>query len=105
MSLSFEISELAQADLERIWNYTAINWSSVQADKYYKELIAQIETICKNPEIGRSIAYIKNQHQKVNFFSHMIIYKVVNKVIFIDRILHKRMDIESNLGENNPTLK
>jgi len=35
----------------------------------------------------------------------MIIYKVVNKVIFIDRILHKQMDIESNLGENNPTLK
>ncbi len=29
----------------------------------------------------------------------MLIYQVVNDVVLIDRILHKRMDIESKLGD------
>jgi len=59
MRLKFEISELALSDLESIWNNTAINWSSKQANKYYDEIIAQIDIICDNPRIGRSIAHVK----------------------------------------------
>ena len=98
MSLKFELSELAQSDLEKIWNYTAMNWSSKQANKYYNEIFAKIEKVCENPLTGRSIEYIKKNHRKINVVSHMIIFKVVNDVVFIDRILHKRMDIESKLG-------
>ena len=103
MRLQFEISELALSDLESIWNNTAINWSSKQANKYYDEIIAQIDIICDNPRIGRSIAHIKKEHRRLTINSHIIIYKVVADVIFIDRILHKRMDVETKLGKNKST--
>jgi toxin ParE1/3/4 len=101
--LSFRISELALEDLESIWSYTAVNWSSNQADRYYEEIISQINTICDNPQIGMSIAHIKDSHRKVGVNSHMIIYKVVNDVVFVDRILHMRMDIDGRLGDGGST--
>lgn len=94
MSLTFEISELVHADLVSIWNYTAMNWSTAQADKYFNEIITQIQTICVNPQIGKSIRHIKKHHRKINVVSHMIIYKVLEERILIDRISHQRMEIE-----------
>ncbi len=67
MSLKFELSELAHADLESIWNYTVLNWSPNQANKYYKEIFTQIEKICENPMIGRSIKLIKNNIERLMF--------------------------------------
>ena len=93
MSLKYKLSKLALRDLDGIWEYTFETWSKAQANKYYKEIIKGIDVICKNPEIGKSIDELKSNHRikKVKF--HLIVYKVKNNIIFIDRILHERMDI------------
>lgn len=95
MKLRYKISKLATSDLEDIWLYTLSTWSRSQADKYYHSMIKSIELICTHPQIGKSLDEIKKGHRYFHSGQHMIIYKVNNDMIFIDRILHQSMDIES----------
>jgi len=95
--LNFQLSRLAEKDLENIWTYTFENWSIKQADKYIKEIIKKIETICSNPEIGRSLAKIKPNHRLIKVNSHLLIYKVEKGILKVDRILHKSMDLDNQL--------
>ena len=99
MKLNYKLSELAKIDLEEIWMHTASQWSVNQANSYYRLIINEIERICHNPEIGRSIGDIKKQHRVQTVKSHLIIYKTDRENLYVDRILHQRMDIASRLHE------
>ena len=99
MILSYEISKLAQQDLEDIWRYTLENWSLTQADKYYKLIIKEFDRICKDPEIGFPIDYVKLGHRTLPIKSHIIVSKIQASKIWIDRILHKNMDLETRLSD------
>jgi toxin ParE1/3/4 len=95
--MNYELSRLAQSDLEEIWNYTARNWSVNQANKYYETILQEIDRICQNPDNGRSIHTIKETHRIHHVKSHIIVYKLEKNSVWFDRILHKRMDIETRL--------
>jgi toxin ParE1/3/4 len=97
MKFNFEISKLALEDLNDIWEYSAEQWSKQQANNYYNEIIKVIRDICNNSEIGKPIDYIKKGHRTISVKSHMIVYKINENIIYIDRILHQRMDIEKHL--------
>lgn len=97
--MRYEISELAVNDLEKIWFYTADHWSTDQADFYYKEIIRAIQEICTYPEIGKPIEYVKRHHRRFPIRSHVIFYKIGKNTIYIDRILHERMDVDSHLSD------
>jgi len=99
MKLTFEISELTLKDLDNIWEYTAELWSAEQANKYYNEIFSVIGKICENPDIGKPIDDVKKGHQRTNMKAHMIIYKVKETTVYIDRILHQKMDVEKHLDE------
>ena len=98
MKFNFEISKLALQDLNDIWEYSAEQWSKQQANNYYNEIIEVIQEICNNSEIGKTIDYIKKGHRTINVKSHMIVYKINENIIYIDRILHQKMDIEKHLN-------
>lgn len=98
MNLTYEISNLAQRDLEDIWLYTFENWSLSQADKYYKSIIKEIDKICRDPEIGFPIDYVKLGHRTIPIKSHIIVYKIQSNKIWIDRIFYKNMDLEARLS-------
>ena len=97
MNLNYELSKVAEKDLEEIWIYTFETWSNKQADKYINEIIQKIQLICKNPEIGRQLINIKADHRMLKINSHLIIYKVEANKIKIDRVLHQRMEIKNNI--------
>ena len=99
MKLNYKLSQIALKDIEGIWNYTAEQWSKQQANKYYRQIFSVIDEVCQNPEKGRSIDHIKEGFRRVNIKSHMIIYKNDERILFVDRILHQRMDIERQLKE------
>ena len=44
----FQFTNKAIDDLTDIWNYTLVNWSENQADKYYKEIINKCKKKKKN---------------------------------------------------------
>ncbi len=99
MKLTYELSKLAISDLESIWHYTVEKWSIDQANKYYKLIFSAIDSICTDPQSGKSITEIKVHHRSKLVKSHMIIYKVEESIVLIDRILHQKMDIEYQLVE------
>ncbi len=99
MKYSYELSELAKLDLEDIWIYTVKRWSLNQANEYYELIIDEILEICKNPQLGKSIELIKKLHRLRKIKSHLIIYKIDNKTVYVNRILHKKMEINSRLNE------
>lgn len=99
MKLKYRLSTLALEDIDSIWEYTVEKWSIKQAEKYYQLIIAAIHSICKHPKIGRAIPEVNNKHRTLIVGSHMIIYKIENDLILIDRILHQRMDIDNELLE------
>jgi len=95
--MSFELSKLALKDINDIWLFTVEQWSVNQANIYYKQLFKSIDSICENPEIGKSIAEVKMDHRMLVVKTHLIIYKVQKHHIYIDRILHQSMDIDAEM--------
>lgn len=94
----YRISESAVKDLEEIWEYTFLNWSKEQADRYHSLIINEIEFISGNTTSGKSMAHIKEGYLVVYVKSHMIFFRRNKGIIEVIRILHQKMDIESNLG-------
>lgn len=98
-SLPYVISKEAIADVDEIWRYTVENWSVEQANRYYDLIFDEIGYICKKPDSGKSIEDIRKGYRVSKVKSHLIFYKIVNDSVEIIRILHQRMDIESQLSD------
>ncbi len=97
MKLDYQLSRLANQDLENIWKYSFENWSKKQADRYVKQIISQIKKVCSNPEVGKQISRIKPHHRIIKINSHLIVYKVEDEILKVDRIVHLRMDIQNRI--------
>lgn len=97
--MKYKISQEANQDIEDIWLYTYENWSPEQADRYFNQIIDEIEYLAEYPESGKDCDQIRKGYFRSRIKSHFIFYKINRKkeVIEIIRILHERMDIESRL--------
>lgn len=87
-------------DLNDIWNYTLINWSEKQADKYYGQIKLDCVKIGDNPVIGKRYFEVKLNLLGLNSGNHIIFYMVtsVNKIEII-RILHEKMDLKNKFRD------
>lgn len=80
------------------------NWSVEQADRYYNQIISEIEFIANNFSSGRSIKHIKEGYRVSRVKSHLIFYKKgSDDIVEIVRVLHQRMDVEKRLSVINPS--
>jgi len=96
----YRISETAIEDLEGIWEYTFFNWSKEQADRYHNLIMNEIEFISQNSsfgKFGKPMNHIKEGYLVSYVKSHMIFFKRNEGIVEIIRILHQKMDVESNL--------
>ena len=93
----YRISEAAINDLDGIWEYTFLKWSKDQADRYHNLIINEIEFIAENIPSGKPMYNIKDGYLVSYVKSHMIFFKRKEEIVEIIRILHQKMDIESNL--------
>ncbi len=93
----YRISEAAINDLDGIWEYTFLNWSKEQADRYHNLIMNEIEFIAENISSGKSMNHIKDGYLVSYVKSHMIFFKRKEGIVEIIRILHQKMDVESNL--------
>lgn len=98
--MKYRFSSKAKFDINSIWLYTYENWSLEQAERYYDQLIAEIEHISEEPDTGRSFVRGGKNFMYVPAGSHLIFYWVNSEMeIEVMRILHKRMDIENRLRD------
>jgi toxin ParE1/3/4 len=92
--VKFRISIKAAEDIDKIWLYTNQQWSTEQADEYYRLLYQEIDLITRNFYVGKDISEIKLGYRQVLAQSHAIIYKRGDDgVVEIVRVLHQRMNI------------
>lgn len=97
---NYILSEQALDDINKIWIYTAENWSVEQADRYYNLIFDEIEYTVANFEMARDFGVIRKDYRCSKVKSHLIFFRITkSKEIEVVRVLHERMDIEIRLSE------
>lgn len=94
---SYLISKATRTDLKNIGVYTQKTWGAKQRRIYIKELDMAFRFLADNPLSGTTCGYIVSGLRKHNYKSHTIFYENREGSVFIARVLHKSMDIESRL--------
>lgn len=96
----FELSKKAKADLRSIAAYTQRKWGANQRRIYLRQFDDTFHVLADSPDLGASCDHIKKGYRKFPLSSHLIFYRISSsKKIKVIRVLHKRMDVDSNLCE------
>ncbi len=93
------LSPKAKADLGGIWDYTVTEWGIEQAEKYVRELYAEMERQATEHSTSINISDVRPGYRKKKSGSHVIFFKLTNEGIDIIRILHQRMDFDRHLQQ------
>ena len=93
---AYRVSRLAEADIDAIYSYTVKNWSGSQADAYYATIIAAFEGLTSGAKIGHAAAI--DGYFALRVGSHSVFYRVADDTVFVARVLHQAMDVESHLN-------
>ncbi len=97
---NFIISKSALNDLRIIWTYTVNTWSQVQAERYYSQIMDEINYLASYPSIGKQLDDVRKDYRCSKVKSHIIFYRTTKKQqIEIVRILHQMMDIPNRIKE------
>ncbi len=92
----FRVSGAARQDLLGIGRFTEQKWGKAKRNQYLGQLDEAFELISENSLIGSPCDEIIQGYRKYSQGSHVIYYRVADKVEII-RILHERMDPDSQL--------
>ncbi len=94
------ISEKALDDLNKIWIYTAENWSVEQANRYYNLIMDEIEFALEHFDTLKDFGTVRKDYRYSKVKSHLVFCKrAENTEMEVIRILHERMDLKIKLAE------
>ena len=97
--MSFYLTRKAKADLKSIARYTAQKWGVNQRNIYLTQMDRTFHDLSNMPDLGRRCDYIREGYRKCKVGKHIIFYRDAGpEEIEIVRVLHERMDIETQLG-------
>ena len=99
MRISYALRELARADLEAIWVYTAEQWGVEQAERYLNGLFACLNDLAENPQLGRQRDEVKAGYRSFPQGRHVVFYLVVPAGIEVIGIVHQSADVDTHLGQ------
>lgn len=95
---TFTLTNKAKSDLKSIAAYTQRKWGREQRGIYLKQFDDAFHLLANSPEVGAKCDFIKLGYRKFPNVSHVVFYRSLSdSKIEIVRILHKRMDVETNL--------
>ena len=87
------LSEIADKDLEDIFDYTLDEFGFDQAEKYLLEIEEIFQNLIANPQIGKKRDEIKQGLYSFPKDNHIIFYRILDNHIRIVRVLHGSRDI------------
>jgi len=94
----FELTNKAKSDLKDIAIYTQNTWGNRQRNIYLTALDKSFYSLASDHLKGRDCSEIRSGYRKHKVGKHIVYYREINaNLIEIVRILHERMDIESQL--------
>lgn len=86
----------AEADLEAIWDYSAVHWGIAQADRYTDEIRDACVALANGVKRGRAVD-VREGYRKFATGSHMIYFVEHEDMLAVIRILHGMQDVERHL--------
>ncbi|TWH01577.1 toxin ParE1/3/4 [Ochrobactrum sp. J50] len=92
----YQLTPLAEADLEDILVYALHEWSVEQADSYINDVIDAFEGLRDDSKRGR-FADIRPGYLKYSVGSHVIYFREHENTLLVVRILHGRVDVGRHL--------
>jgi toxin ParE1/3/4 len=87
-------SEKALKDLQEIHHYSKSQWSELQADKYYFDLVQSCRHLCSFPKLGKKYDKLRIKPLGLKVFKHVIFYSTDAQNIYIIRVLHESRDLK-----------
>lgn len=87
------LSEIADKDLEDIFDYTLDEFGFDQAERYLLELEKTFQNLLLNPQLGKKRDEIKKGLYSLPKDNHIIFYRILHNHIKIIRVLHGSQDI------------
>lgn len=91
--MAIKLSDLARQDLEDIRRYTIEAWGRDQWLKYYRGLVAALESIEVNPTIGRNRDLFRQGMRSIGYGKHIIFFAPIaaaGGAPVIIRVLHQK---------------
>ncbi len=95
----YKISNAAQEDLIRIYQYGVKKFGEAQADKYYDTLFEYFELISQRPFSYESVEYLRKDYRRCVCGSDSIFFRVNDGNVEIMAIVGKQ-DLNSLLKLN-----
>ncbi|EIW89834.1 hypothetical protein AGRI_04286 [Alishewanella agri BL06] len=86
-SYQYRLSELAVADLERIYAYGICNYDVSQADLYYYEFFQMFQKIAENPFLFQTIDHIRPGYRRCLCGRDHIYFRINGQIIEIMAII------------------
>jgi toxin ParE1/3/4 len=94
----YVLTPRARRDLSEIWDYSATQWGTAQADRYIRLIASACAALAAGRAKGRSAEAIRPGYFRQTVGSHVLFYRAGKRgSIEIVRILHQRMDVERHL--------
>jgi len=96
----YQLTNKAVNDISEIWNYTADNWSEIQADTYYDLLLNTCQDLVDGKIMGKNYPEINSAISGYRAGQHILFYQTLSdKEILIVRILHVQMDLKNRIQD------
>lgn len=89
---------IAEADLDDIADYTIAEWGAAQAREYITALRHNISGLQEFPARFPRYESTVGVFRKMKCQHHLVFFTVSVEVVDVIRILHERMDVESQLA-------
>lgn len=92
MHNDYEISKEADIDVDKIFEFTVLEFGYLQAIQYHEEFMHLFNQLVDFPFEGKPRKELQRGIRSVTKGSHIVFYKNNNEKIFIVRILHHSQD-------------
>lgn len=87
-----DLSREAEDDLRDILQDTYEKWGENQVAIYEAILDKALSSLLANPRIGHQRPDLSSDYLAVRAGHHFMIYRISDKIIYVVRVLHERMD-------------
>lgn len=84
---SYRLSEKADEDLSRLYEYGITHFGQDRADRYYDGLIERFEQLAENPRLYPAVDHIRPGYRRSVYGRYSIYYRIDQDEIMIVRIL------------------
>ena len=85
------ISGEAEADIDRIADYTTSTWGWRQTNQYLAKLEDGFDLLAQTPTIGRSCDSIRAGLRRFEIGRHVVFYLPESDGVLVVRVLHQQM--------------